>query len=395
MSTPFLLLGDHPALPTGLGRIARDVAHGVIGDVQAGLLPALDVVQVGWREEPGWEWAKWPVYQLTSLPDDWGASVLQGLWAQRWGNTPGILMTIWDPIRCFEIARMRGPWDRWGYFPIDAWNANGGLSGPASEVVARYDRVLGYGRWGSQVLKSARPGPVSYLPHGLELHTWKSWDDDEEHTFASRFLGPRFRADHVLIGTVASNQPRKDWGVVAQTLQLLRQRGVNAYGWWHTDEIVGKAWSLVQLVEDCGLGRKVTITTPRDGVDDSALAALYRRCAVTVAPGLGEGFGYPIVESLAAGTPCVHSTYGGGTELVPRPEWTIPVRMERLESPHAVRRPVYSAEDFANAVMRAMEWQAQVGEGIAREYCRGAVAHLEWSQLWPRWRSWIRQGLEG
>ena len=42
-------------------------------------------------------------------------------------------------------------------------------------------------------------------------------------------------------------------------------------------------------------------------VDDAALAALYRHALAVVCPSLHEGFGLPLVESMAAGTPVVAS----------------------------------------------------------------------------------------
>jgi glycosyltransferase involved in cell wall biosynthesis len=42
-------------------------------------------------------------------------------------------------------------------------------------------------------------------------------------------------------------------------------------------------------------------------VSDSALAELYRRCAVFCYPSLGEGFGLPVAEAMAAGAPVLTS----------------------------------------------------------------------------------------
>jgi glycosyltransferase involved in cell wall biosynthesis len=42
-------------------------------------------------------------------------------------------------------------------------------------------------------------------------------------------------------------------------------------------------------------------------VSDTALAELYRRCAVFCYPSLGEGFGLPVLEAMAAGAPVVTS----------------------------------------------------------------------------------------
>ena len=45
-------------------------------------------------------------------------------------------------------------------------------------------------------------------------------------------------------------------------------------------------------------------------VDDPALSAAYARCDFTVYPSLYEGFGLPVLESLAHGKPCVCSARG-------------------------------------------------------------------------------------
>ena len=194
----------------------------------------------------------------------------------------------------------------------------------------------------------------------------------------------------IVIGCVATNQARKDLALYFETLALLQQRGRKVYGWLHTDTLVN-AWSITQLVEDCELEKKVTVTI--GNYSDRQLARMYQRCDLTIAPGLGEGFGYPIVESLASGVPVIHGDFGGGSELVPKVEWRVPVRETRLESVYALRRPVFRAEDVANATERALNWRDEIGREAAAAYCRGAVAHLDWEALGDRWASWIRSGL--
>ena len=50
-------------------------------------------------------------------------------------------------------------------------------------------------------------------------------------------------------------------------------------------------------------------------VDDEELAALYRGARCLVFPSLYEGFGLPVIEAMACGTPVVTSR-GGATEEV-------------------------------------------------------------------------------
>jgi glycosyltransferase involved in cell wall biosynthesis len=50
-------------------------------------------------------------------------------------------------------------------------------------------------------------------------------------------------------------------------------------------------------------------------VSDAALAELYRRCAVFCYPSLGEGFGLPVLEAMAAGAPVVISNLSSLPEV--------------------------------------------------------------------------------
>jgi glycosyltransferase involved in cell wall biosynthesis len=378
---PFMLLGDGPQEATGLGRIARD-----LGALLTESNLPIDFVQVGGSVPP--VWTHWRHYPL-DRGEDWGAGCTVALWQSIFGSEPGILFMVWDPGRLAAYRGLPLPVQKWVYAAVDSTNPSGTLGGPARAAIEEFDQVLAYGRWGSQVLHTIRP-KVSYLPHGLSLDTYRTPPTEEEARWVRAELGPYLMAGHTLVGCVATNQPRKDLGLYFATLATLIKRGIPVYGWLHTDILV-KSWAVQQLVEDFGLSRRITVTLKQ--YTDRQLALLYQACDVTIAPGLGEGFGYPIVESLAAGTPVLHGDFGGGVELVPKLEWRFPVRALRLESVYTLRRPVFDCEDVANAALRALSWREAVGREVARAYCQGAVAHLDWTQLWPRWEGWISKRL--
>ena len=51
------------------------------------------------------------------------------------------------------------------------------------------------------------------------------------------------------------------------------------------------------------------------GIEDDDLVALYGAATMTAFPSLSEGFGYPLLESMACGTPCVSSDHESLVEL--------------------------------------------------------------------------------
>jgi glycosyltransferase involved in cell wall biosynthesis len=104
--------------------------------------------------------------------------------------------------------------------------------------------------------------------------------------------GPKAKGDYVLaVGTL---EPRKNLAAAQHAAQRLavELRVVGARG-----------WGGVQV--DGWLGR----------VSDEELARLYRGARCLVYPSLYEGFGIPVLEAMACGTPVVTSA-GGATEEV-------------------------------------------------------------------------------
>lgn len=111
------------------------------------------------------------------------------------------------------------------------------------------------------------------------------------------------------VGTV---QPRKNYERLIRALWLLRQGGIDV------DLVIvgGKGWlqdGIYRAVQELKLSEHVHFA---GFVDDQDLPGVYTSALLTAFPSLYEGFGLPILESMACGTPVLTSNISSLPEVV-------------------------------------------------------------------------------
>jgi glycosyltransferase involved in cell wall biosynthesis len=115
---------------------------------------------------------------------------------------------------------------------------------------------------------------------------------------AGRLLGPASGLDVLHVG---STIPRKRIDVLLHVFARVRQQFAEA-----RLVRVGGPFTAEQaaLADSLGLAGWVVVL-PR--LETSVLGAVYRRCSVALVPSEREGFGLPLAESMACGTPVIAS----------------------------------------------------------------------------------------
>jgi|WetSurMetagenome_2_1015567.scaffolds.fasta_scaffold01696_9 glycosyltransferase involved in cell wall biosynthesis len=392
LGVPFLILSDDAASTSGLARVARDVAS-LVTSMPQFRVGYLGRGGVGHREFP------WMQYGYPAETGQWGEEYLSQVWRDFAGSEPGIVWSNWDLSRMLwfgqpdnlpqHLAQFLGSgrqFEKWGYIPIDG-------IGPDAEKLPYgvamaglgYDRIAAASDWGRSVLRRTCPA-ADWLPHGVWMSgpNAKFWP--RSNARASIYQNAE---DKIIVGCVMANQARKCWPVAFEAAALLkREYGNRLHFWCHTDVPI-HYWNLYALAMDYEMTQQTEITT---SLNDDMLALRYSACDCTVLPSEGEGFGFPIAESMACGVACVVTDYAGGAELVEE-DCRAKVVALRIDTCHNVARAVLSAKEFAEKVATEVERRLLDSEERVAQL-REQVRHLDWTNLAIPWKRWLLEGLQ-
>lgn len=141
------------------------------------------------------------------------------------------------------------------------------------------------------------PARLSVIPNGADTGGYPEADPAAD-VEAARLIGPRRGIELLHVG---STIPRKRIDVLLDVLHAVRAARPDA-----RLIRVGGPFTAEQRVRARELGIADSIVVV-PFVDRQTLAAIYRRAAIALLPSEREGFGLPLVEALACGTPVIAS----------------------------------------------------------------------------------------
>lgn len=378
MKQPILIVGDSPAGHSGLGRILRDLAvriHENMGDV-------LDVATLGLGAPPT-KSLPFMQYQASNVKD-WVLEDLPYAWKDHAGDADGIIFCIWDisrllwfayPEQCQSVMlqqlRKTLKAKTWIYPAIDGSGPNGKMPSVLGDALTKFDRVLNYTQFSAKIT-----GYPDVCTHGIDTGVF--YPRSEARAQVAAKWNVNLDPGEAMIGIVATNQPRKRWDMAFSALRKLKETKRKIRVWLHVDTDM-RYWDLKSLYVDFGLDPNIKVFLTPYGISDDDMATLYSAMDMTLGIGV-EGWGYPLGESLACGTPCVTGSYGGQSDFVPREFMVDPVIFQH-EGIFAIQRPVYDSDD----------WAAKINETFGkRAECPDAI---KWENAWKGWENWLRKGL--
>ena len=230
-----------------------------------------------------------------------------------------VVLTLIDAWTQRGVAEAVRPalWLPW--FPVDGEP----LSRITAEALAGAALPLVYSRWGLGVLAAAGI-EAAYVPHAVEPAVFRVLVELEpEQLLAWRqTLAGAADVRHLAV-MVAANKgfpDRKAFQVQLRAWAAWSEGRPGCYLYVHTDPTTqAEGIDLLELVRVLGIEGRVRFPDRYQyylGYPDGYLALVYNAADVLLAASMTEGFGLPILEAQACGTPVIVTDYASMPELL-------------------------------------------------------------------------------
>ena len=350
----FLIHSNGPTIGTGYGVQTRhladllaDAGHDVAISVTYGHQGPIGA----WKSPSGHEIRLYPSGYETNSPDviighaeHWFEGDPEAGWIilllDTWCFARPLLM---DTLRGFQVAT----WCPIDHFPVPR---------DVLTFLQRSEALpIAMSQYGAAEITKAGLDPV-YIPLTVDTTTYKP-------TFDYEVNGKRVNARQLfdlpleafVVGMVAMNKgwarDRKGFNEAFRAFSLFHHDHPNAVLFLHTEKYgLAEGIDLTELAAHCGIPPHAVVFTDqyayRIGLPPEMMAAAYTAMDVLLAPSHGEGFGVPLIEAQACGTPVIASDFSAQPELVGA-GWKISGQLEWDPAQHASYMCPYTLDVLA------------------------------------------------
>ena len=349
-----LIVSHTPTATTGYGRVARRLALTFRG-------AGHEVAVMGAGYAGGPHELPYPVMPWRNLSTE---QIVQCARA----DLPDVLLTIGDPWMFEQLASKRqgSRWKWIAYFPIDGRP----LPGEWKPWIEAVEVPVVFSQFTRELVKEATGVTPPLIYHGVDTKVFAPMDKEAAKVKAHV-------NGHFVVGTVARNQQRKNLPALVKAFARFAADKPDAILYLHT-QVVGD-YNMLELVRRFGVEDKTRVTeglgTDR-GVPDAMLATVYNAVDVFVLPTMAEGFGLPIIEAQACGTPVLATDFSACSELLPDPIQRLKVK-ETLIMRRNLEQAIVDIDDIVEKLNHLYTHREELRDLGHR--CHAFAQQFDWS----------------
>jgi len=295
-----------------------------------------------------------------------------------------LLITHWD---CFAIDYTQNlPIPTINYLPVDA-----PFTYNMYNNVRKNHKIVAFSKFGYQeLLKWFNPEKIGYIPHGIDTKEWKPITEKERIKVREK-MGID-ENDFVICTNGANIGERKQLPLIIKVFKKFYKKYQDSHLIMFTNPTVGfpRGYDLRAYAAFNKISHRVYFPEHDPIIDpwtNQALREMYSVSDIYFTMTLGEGFGVPILESMACGTPVIGPRNSTISELVEGTGWVydtnddfifIPVWIPTLQE-----YPIPSIK----SALRALEdaYNNEVKRELFSEVSREFSLEYDWEKVIPLW----------
>lgn len=258
--------------------------------------------------------------------------------------------------------------------------------------------IIAMCKYGLNQLTRAGFKNTTYIYHGADCDVYKPLDYDKYPRERLRQeLG--FEPDSFVVGIVKMNKGLRS--ALPRQLEIIKMfidqnPDIKTRIYLHTEINSPSGYNLSTVLKMLGL---TDITRVADeykyfagGYADIAMAKMFNACDATMACTLSEGFGMPVVESMACGTPVVAGNYTSMTEFLK------PVTPELLVDPSTTVWQQVPAQYFLADKDKGVEALEKIANTDPSYYVKKLAEYTKKNFDWktvigPQWKLFFKETL--
>ena len=292
--------GDSPSVHTGFGVAAKHILNHILKSSDDFAISCLGINFYGDPHDQN----HLNVYPVTTN-DPYGIGRFNEL---LYKLNPDVIFTINDYDALFMLkdivsqfrqkTNKNVPWI--GYIPVDGE--------PVYPEYTSFLRTLDYvavtSKYGRESIKKTDSGlDLDVVYHGVDRTIFHPMPEDKKKALKDG-IGP----DSFIVGSVGTNQLRKQWALMMEVFAEFSKDKPNAKFYMHTQPKFQGGYDVLRLGRYYGIDSKMYFPDQLRGamgIDFSHMNQMYNLLDVYLTLHCGEGFGIPQLESMAAGTPVI------------------------------------------------------------------------------------------
>lgn len=274
---------------------------------------------------------------------------------------PDIFYILLDTFMLFQSGFLNqdtSPAKTVFWYPSDG---GGGMPKNCEQILMKVNKAVAMAKFGQKQVKDYYGLDTGHIPHGTDPDRLFRLPNKKREELRRKWN----LHDKFVIGVVARNQPRKNLDRTIKAFALAKDKIPNAVLFLHLDpnDPAQQVFNIPSMIQKYGIENRVRFSgmQAHKGFGENEMNDVYNLMDVFLLTTSGEGFGIPIIESMAAETPVLATDYTTTPELVLDNKAGLGIKLSGVETYHPLKEDMKEYDKKCLNATLTGSWEVERG----------------------------------